>query len=408
MNMSRSGLRNLAAGLALSTASLLVTFVVLEAAVRLLSNDLGGKEQRETTRYTEYDPVLGWRKKANAEAAFSRRDYVTTIRTNSQGLRDRERPVAKPPGEFRVVAVGDSFVEAFMMADDQTPTAILRRALERPGCPVDVVNGGTAGYSTDQEYLAYDRDLYRYEPDVVVLFVYHNDIPPLLWGADKPVLDLTVDPPAVRNEPVPSRFGSEAASPSPDRVQALPPRPFFRSDFLSAVSAQLESAPTALRERLEALGLLDPLRRLDLNDEILLYSRRPPAHLLRALGDFQRLLGMFQRRVERDGAKFLVAYIPSRIEVVPEDWERTKARYRIGEKRFDIRAVASRLVDAASEEHVTFLDLTRSLKEQVGLFRRPYFATDSHWNARGAAAGARAVAWDLRRRGWLPDCASAD
>lgn len=411
--------RALAQNAALSTASVLFVFFVIEAGVRLLSHQRGGKEQRETHRYAVYDPVLGWRKSPSREVTFSRRDFVTKIRINSQGLRDRERPVPKPQGEFRVVALGDSFVEAFMMKDEETPSARLLAYLHGPGCSIDVINGGTFGYSTDQEYLAYDRDLYRYQPDVVVLFAYHNDIPPLLWGPDKPVLDFSTEPPRVSNEPVTSRFAAGAPDqpqrsftvPTPeDRTAQVtssnPPTapPFLRSEALAALRERLEATPPWVRDRLEVLGVVPPIRQVDLNDELLLYARQPPDHLRRAVDAFQKTLGALKRRVARDGARLLVAYIPSRFEVNPEDWERTKALHRIGDRRFDRRALVFRLMTAASREDAPFLDLTDALKAARGWFSRPYFATDSHWNSRGADAGARAVAAKLRQLSWLPAC----
>jgi lysophospholipase L1-like esterase len=405
---------DLARNLALSVASVLVVLVFVEGVARILANDRGGKEQREAHRYATYDPVLGWRKAPNREIQFSRRDFVTKVRINSQGLRDAERPVAKPAGEFRVVALGDSFIEAYMMGDAETPTARLAQELGRPGCPIDVVNGGTFGYSTDQEFLAYDRDLHRYEPDVVALFVYHNDIPPLLWGPDKPVLDFSTDPPSVSNEPVLSRFTegaplSAVVSPTPAQVGAPAPTPVpvsvFRSEALALLRARLDAAPPSLRDRLVSLDLVPPLPPFDLNDEIFLYARQPPEHLQRAMKVFQKTLAALKRRVEKDKARLLVVYIPARFEVNPQDWERTLARYRIGNRRFDPRSVVFRLMTAAAQEDVPFLDLTDELKAAGGLLAGPYFETDSHWNARGAAAGARAVARKLFHLGWAPSCA---
>ncbi len=406
--------RDLARNLVLSAASVLVVLLIVEVAARLLSNDRGGKEQREAHRYAIYDPVLGWRKAPNREIRFSRRDFVTTIRTNSQGLRDAERPVAKQSGAFRVVALGDSFIEAYMMGDAEAPTARIAAELSRPGCLVDVVNGGTFGYSTDQEYLAYDRDLHRYEPGVVALFVYHNDIPPLLWGPDKPVLDFSTDPPTVSNEPVLSRFTegaplsalltpapTPAGSPSPAPVPISP----IRSEALALLRGRLDAAPPSIRDRFVSLGLVPPLRPFDLNDEIFLYARHPPEHLQRAMKVFQKTLAALKRRVERDKARLLVVYIPARFEVNPEDWERTLALYRIGNRRFDPRSVVFRLMTAASQEDVPFLDLTDELKAARGFLSGPYFESDSHWNARGAAAGARATASKLRQLGWAPACA---
>ena len=70
-----------------------------------------------------------------------------------------------------------------------------------------MINGGTVAYSTDQEYLFYRDEGRRYAPDVVVVFVYHNDIPFLVLddylGVPKPRLDFRPSPRRSPTEPVP-------------------------------------------------------------------------------------------------------------------------------------------------------------------------------------------------------------
>ena len=79
-----------------------------------------------------------------------------------------------------------------------------------------MINGGTVGYSTDQEYLFYRDEGRKYAPDVVLVFVYQNDIPYLAQdeyiGYPKPRLDFSTDPPAVANEPVPPYEAPPAAA----------------------------------------------------------------------------------------------------------------------------------------------------------------------------------------------------
>ncbi|HET6899214.1 MAG TPA: hypothetical protein VFK70_12730, partial [Vicinamibacteria bacterium] len=56
-------LRTLAANLALAAFSVALVLAFAEVVLRVLARETrGGKEQRERNRYTEYDPVLGWRK----------------------------------------------------------------------------------------------------------------------------------------------------------------------------------------------------------------------------------------------------------------------------------------------------------------------------------------------------------
>ena len=163
--------------LILMAISLLVVMSTLEIAARFLrSRQQGGKEGREDSLYKEYDPALGWRKKKNGGATYKRREYTVDVRINSQGLRDPERSVEPRPGTFRVLALGDSFMEGYTVNLGETLTQKLEGRLNAAGCRAEVINGGTSAYSTDQEYLFYRTDGARYRPALVLLFFFWNDV----------------------------------------------------------------------------------------------------------------------------------------------------------------------------------------------------------------------------------------
>lgn len=72
-------------------------------------------------------------------------------------MRDRERSYAAAPGAFRILALGDSFVEAYSVPLEDSVTQVLERSLPSSEAPIEVINGGTAGYSTGQEYSSMRR-----------------------------------------------------------------------------------------------------------------------------------------------------------------------------------------------------------------------------------------------------------
>ena len=177
----------------------------------LRSRGGGGKEDTASASYTRYDPLLGWSHLAGASGTYRRREYTVEVKINSQGLRDRERSPKPLPGVFRLLALGDSFVEAYTVPQEQGVAPQLESALSLGGCPVEVVNGGVQGYSTDQQYLYWKSAGRSLQPNVVVLFLYHNDIlandMAHYWGTPKPLLvwrrgqlELTTDP-VPRREP---------------------------------------------------------------------------------------------------------------------------------------------------------------------------------------------------------------
>src|SRR5438105_2966314 len=101
-------------------------------------------------------------------------DYV--FRTNKLGLRGPDIPFLKPPGMFRVVVLGDSFVAGYGVADEFLLTRLLeddiaanRRPQEAPEkIPprVEVVNIGRVGTSTIRELNLYEAIGRRFQPDL--------------------------------------------------------------------------------------------------------------------------------------------------------------------------------------------------------------------------------------------------
>jgi hypothetical protein len=394
-------LRGMAANLALAVFSIALVLGMAEVVLRVLARQTrGGKEQRERSRYTEYDPVLGWRKTPGADVVYDRREYHVEYRVNRQGLRGPDRPYAKPPGVARVLALGDSFVEAFMVEDAQTVTARTEASLAARGCRVEVINGGTVGYSTDQEYLFYRDEGRKYAPDVVVVFVYQNDIPYLAIGEylgyPKPQLDFSTDPPTVANEPVP-RYEAPALA----EAAAPEPVPSFVLEF---VKNALERTSARTYNRLARAGLWAPLRQLPINDEIQLFHVPELGHLRPAWSAFTWTLQTLNKAVAAAGARLVVAYIPGRMEVSPRTWELTEARYGMDPKEYDATAIANRVRYITGRVGIPSIDLTEPLARANGILEPTYFQTDSHWNARGQDVAGQALADFLAQSGSLPAC----
>jgi len=119
-----------------------------------------------------YDETLGWRNIPN----WSATTYDRTLTINSRGLRDREYPLAKPEGVFRILVLGDSFTWGYGVSDEEVFTERLEKALATAGRSVEVLNAGVSGWGTDQELLYLEREGLQSSPDLVVLaFFLYND-----------------------------------------------------------------------------------------------------------------------------------------------------------------------------------------------------------------------------------------
>jgi hypothetical protein len=103
-------------------------------------------------------------------------DVTVYFQINGQGMRaDRDFPHAKPAGTKRIVSLGDSFTVGYEVAAEDTFSSVLERELRRDGIPVEVLNCGVSGFSTAEECLYLERELLRYQPDLVLVSFFPND-----------------------------------------------------------------------------------------------------------------------------------------------------------------------------------------------------------------------------------------
>lgn len=112
---------------------------------------------------------------------------------SAQGLRDRAFPKVKPPGRFRIAAIGDSTTYGLGVLPAAAPWPKRLEARLRAGvrsssarAPFEVLNFGVPGYSIREEVEVLESRALAYHPDLVVLILTLND-----WDDDsKDVRDL--------------------------------------------------------------------------------------------------------------------------------------------------------------------------------------------------------------------------
>lgn len=121
--------------------------------------------------YDRHDPQLGWALAPNLQAV--RHANHPPVTTNGQGWRSRrDFTIDKPPQVTRIIALGDSFTFGEEVGDDDPWPAQLESQLDN----AQVYNMGVHGYGTDQQLIALEEYGLRYNPDIVVLGFFVEDI----------------------------------------------------------------------------------------------------------------------------------------------------------------------------------------------------------------------------------------
>src|SRR4030095_7722269 len=151
---SHSGrLKTLLPQAVLLSGSLLFAFVLSEFAIRLVA------PQTLALNYTEWDSYVGFKSRANASGFFRNSEFTMSVDINSTGQRDREFPLAKPAGTYRVVVLGDSFTFGHGVAANDTYAKRLGDTPQEPlHRPVESINMGVGKSGTAHEACALAQD----------------------------------------------------------------------------------------------------------------------------------------------------------------------------------------------------------------------------------------------------------
>ncbi len=178
--------------------TLALLFLLLDGLVRLLPFF-------PPTPAVEFNERWGWANIHDSSAHRKTGEYDIRYHVNSKGLRGPEAEYARGPHATRILFVGDSFTLGFTVDEDDIFHRVVERDLRARGHDVEVLNGGTEGFSTDQEYSWLVDEGMKYHPDYVVFAPYLNDV---MWNLEdhytnkqKPKYELAADGKLTRTNP---------------------------------------------------------------------------------------------------------------------------------------------------------------------------------------------------------------
>lgn len=155
---------------AVLAVSLLISFILAEVVIRIVAG--APLPEKLPMVMVVPDPDIGWLMKPHDEH-FT---YDIPVKLNSLGFRGPE-VTDKRPGEYRILAIGDSNIYGQALPDEGIITTLWRDKLNSTGddCEYTVVNMAARAWSTNQQYPLLKTVGLDLEPDHIVLFFYVND-----------------------------------------------------------------------------------------------------------------------------------------------------------------------------------------------------------------------------------------
>ena len=380
--------------------ALLLPLVALEVALRTLGPFLPGSYR--TGSFQASHPIYGRFHVPNYDGWVRTPEFVSRMKTNSLGLRDDPIEIPKPPETFRILVLGDSFVQGSQVLPGQTFADRLEQRLNalppHPGRPrrYDVVNGGVGGWGPAEEYLWLHNEGAKLQPDLVLQQLYlGNDISDAgckITGQDE------------LKHKVCFYF---------DRDGKL-----YQGELLEREERRWDPIRSPLRQWLVLFNVFETgvLEKVDYGSDearvtnwqsnMNVYAkalpRRSQAEWEEAWQITAALLDKTRQEAEALGARYELTAAPSMFQIYPDAWRQAVAENKLKPEQWDLERPNQRLGEIASSLGLRYFDLAPAFKGAAPSSPRLYYQTDLHFSPAGHVVVAEALEQELVQSGMVP------
>ncbi len=355
--------------------------------------------------YIQYVDRMPW---SNSITHYEIEDeYSTIVSINSQGLRGPEVPYDKPVGEFRILYIGDSFVEAIQVDFEETVYQQLDMRLKKLPTTYKVIGAGEAGWGTDQAYLYYRYEGYRYQPDLVIYQFVPNDV-------SNNVRDTYFRRPEGLRQHFTLKEGKLMM-----RNLLIQTSPWYR--YLIALhrhlllSSRLYALISDLRPGKGATFLAQPVynrveepaaetKGSQPSPTMFIYQQPYSDEYKAAWELTEAILAEWADRVRTDGAIFAIVSVPGRWVTTEEDWQALPRDFPSLASEFahwNPDKPDEYLSDISRRYDILYLSLTPAFWAEAAKSGPRFYVSDGHWSAAGHALAAQTIFNWLLEQEWF-------
>jgi hypothetical protein len=366
----------------LTLFGVVASFLLAEGTTRLV-------RPLSTVEY-RVDPEIGQILVANQQARWVGQDYDVSVSTNSAGFHDVEHRIGKPSGVYRIVVLGDSFIEGLAIPIERGFTQqlefLLQRQVEQKR--VEVINLGVSGIGPAQYLRMLERRGLTYEPDLVLMAIYpENDF----WDS----YDQLSGAPSKAFYKIEGDDTLRYIPPDASRL-AVSIRPFLRkSAFLNFMRHGISF--TSLERNLGKIGLLQaPGISVDHSMDWGVYDDSLPAPWPEAYRTTLRVIAVANQLARQHQAEFLAMTIGS-VAMVEDRWAELFADHpAVPSMKWQVLRPFSVLADLGREHGFEVIDLAQPFRHNfLATGRSRSWPHDGHWNEEGHRVAAEIIVQHL-------------
>ena len=356
-------------------------------------------------------PTRGWALVPNAFCYAQKFDYKVGVHVNANGLRDDETSYDKRPGTYRILLLGDSFMEAQQV--DIGECLANQLELKLATVHAEVVNAGVNGYSPAQSLVYLREEGLKYKPDLVLFSFYPmNDVAEcsrylvalaagsdsrLTFGRPYPAWDastntLKIEPPEY--ERALSTYNRDVATrKAPSWTNRSVVKKFYDDEMVK------RKGISHMHEYLSVVWYAVCLNRFDTTCIEGQEDAGPKIEqtLATAWNTTLQVVSEMNRVTTESGAKFAVMTVPGKFQIEPE----YRARFdklACSPLDIDIQKPSQTVDTFCSANAISHIDLLPIFLDVFANKQGPLYFDfdDDHWTARGHLIAAEHVATFLQ------------
>lgn len=321
-----------------------------------------------------YDAETGWSKTPGAVVHHESRDFDVVLEINELGLRDdpMSSPAKTESNVFRVLCLGDSFTLGSTVEREDLFVDQLERWWRAEERRAETINAGTEGWSTDQEARWFEVHGAAYQPDLVLLATYEND---LYWCGQTDYFG--------KSKP---RYGPDGSLEARELIETKPTSGLKKSAILRFLGALIGPRGGGPQHFTPDGGDQSILKEFG----ALLVQQ--PDFMIDAEARAKGSLSALQRAVDAAGAKLVLVPIPSQ-SAVDEGFAVDFGSDTLGLARaaWNPERPVEIYIRFAEELGIPYIDVRDALRDRIAAGERLYHRVDWHLNPAGNAALAMAL-----------------
>lgn len=323
-------------------------------------------------------------------------EFKNFIKINSSGFRSSVE-YADIPQKLRIAVLGDSFVEALEVKEEDSFPKVIESNLNKKGFDTFVYNFGLMFSGTVNQYLIFNHDIVKYNPDIIVLAFFRNDL--------------------IDNSPYYFK----------DDIKVYPKYHFSNGkiyiDGFSDVKDKeklveydyYKKGIVVGRWTMDGLSFIYDLSRkwgnfvcikylhaflherffpkLIYHSKFDIYRKKYPPQLQESFKVTVKLIEQMSDYCKDNGIEFLVAVIPAREQFYPSLWKKylQQRNQIIGHIEFDLELPNSRLDEELNQKGISCINLLPIFRKK---FRGEnlYYINDAHFNNNGHRRAGEVIA----------------